>query len=80
MTRLAALKPIFSEVQPDGSVLFGLTDEDLAKVQAGYACPNCLEDFRGKWLAKCPLCKHEFDVSRDIVDAPAYWLPDPSDI
>lgn len=80
MTRLAGLKPIYSEVLPDGNILFGLTNEDLAKVEAGYACPQCLEDFRGKYLPVCPLCKHQRDISRDIVEAPPHWRPDPSDI
>ena len=77
---MPGLIPVYSEVLPDGTPLFGLTNEDLAKVQAGYACPHCLEDFRGKYLPKCPTCGHQRDIHRDIVDAPAHWRPDPDDV
>lgn len=37
---------------------FGLNGDDFAKVQGGYACGECLEDFQGEWKVKCPVCGH----------------------
>lgn len=81
-----AIKAIYTEVQPDGRPLFGLTPEDHEKIRQGYGCPNCLEDFTeygaGGVVAAfsaCPICKHRINPDQDFVSAPGYWLPDPND-
>ncbi len=74
-----AISAIYTEQLADGCVQFGLSPTDFQKVQHGYGCPNCLEDFNGLYLTTCPVCGHERDVAQDFIDAPRHWLPDPND-
>lgn len=64
------ITPIYSK--HDGERwIFGLSEEDFARVQAGYACENCLEPFT-MWVASCPVCKHE--NRHDVVPLPREWV------
>ena len=47
--------------------MFALSDEDFDKIQKGYGCPRCLEDFHGVFMLMCPVCKHKPDVA-DFID------------
>lgn len=44
--------------------------EDFEKVRLGYACAFCLAEFT-HYMAVCPLCGNERDVSRDMGETPA---------
>jgi hypothetical protein len=51
------LKPIYSKNDPrTGIWTWGLSPEDFMKIQAGYACGECLEEFP-HWVSSCPVCK-----------------------
>lgn len=64
------LTPIYSKW--DGSRwIFGLNEDDFMKVQAGYACGNCLEDYHGKWLPKCPVCGA---TAQHVDELPREWM------
>lgn len=66
-----ALKPIFAKFDYDADHwVWGLNEDDFHKVQQGYACGRCLEDFGGIYLARCPVCKEEINV---VVETPEEW-------
>jgi hypothetical protein len=70
----------YREQMEDGRFIAELYPDDLRRVADGYGCPNahCLARFKRRF-SKCPLCGHELDVSRDIVDyQPDYWKQGPS--
>jgi hypothetical protein len=80
------LKPIWKKRHEiTGEWIFGLTAEDLAKVEAGFACHRCLEEFVKDGLPtaldECPVC-HEppvpaiMQVAREllvVVPTPDGW-------
>lgn len=75
-----AIIPTYTGIDPaTGRVLFGLTGKDFKKVTEGYGCPTCLEDFMGVYHAKCPVCGHQRDIAKDVMETPRWWLPDPTD-
>ena len=70
-----AIKPVYTYDPKDGSdLVFSLTDEDFDKIQKGYGCPRCLEDFNGVFLTVCPVCSHKADLA-DFQDWKRYpWM------
>lgn len=73
------LVPIYSETLVNGRQRYGLGPADYQKVLAGYACPECLADFGGIYMAACPACGHERNIEADVFAEPNYWKPDPRD-
>jgi hypothetical protein len=68
-----ALKPIYARFDHgEDHWVWGLDQEQFGKVAAGYACGRCLEDFGGKWLAVCPVCREPTAAPR-VVDLPDEW-------
>ena len=52
-----AIIPIDWRQSPDGGEAeFLLSNDDYEKVRQGYGCSNCLEDYNGLYLARCPRC------------------------
>jgi hypothetical protein len=50
------LKPIWKKQHElTREWIFGLRAADLAKVEAGYACSRCLEEFDTR-VDECPVC------------------------
>jgi hypothetical protein len=39
-----------------GDVQLVLTEEDIARMRAGYVCGKCLEPFEEAWPERCPVC------------------------
>lgn len=71
-----ALKPIYSQEDlASGRILWGLSPSDYHKVRLGYACPKCLEDFNGIYMAVCPVCKHVRDMMHDFQQTPEHFIP-----
>ena len=71
-----SLKPIYSQEDPrTGRILWGLAPADFHKVRLGYACPQCLEDFNGVWMATCPVCGHSRDMLGDFQETPEHFIP-----
>jgi len=70
-----AIKPVFSKFDWEHNRWdFGLTPDDFGKVQSGYACGECLEDFQGEWKIKCPVCGHSTKGGdRILFDVPREW-------
>lgn len=70
-----AIKPHFSKFDFEHNCwVFGLDDDDFQMVQQGYACGECLEDFRGEFKLRCPVCGHSTTAGdRVILDTPAEW-------
>lgn len=65
------IKPIFSRWNPElDAWQWGLDKHDFGKIQAGYGCGRCLEDFQGMWRPVCPVCGNQTEVT---VDAPSEW-------
>jgi hypothetical protein len=67
------IKPIFARF--DHAIdawQWGLNPTDFDKVNQGYACGRCLEDFGGIHLLKCPVCGEEQNL---VMDAPPEWGP-----
>lgn len=57
----------------DGRWLNGFAStEAFKRVQAGYACGNCLAKF-SMYMAVCPLCGLRRDVSADVEATPQDW-------
>ncbi len=57
----------------DGRWLNGFTSRAaFARVQAGYACGNCLAKFE-MYMAVCPICKMARDVAADLRPDPDNW-------
>ena len=51
-----ALKPIFARFDYVADRwIWGLGPEDFRKVQEGYACDRCLEEWT-TWIPSCPVC------------------------
>lgn len=69
------IKPIYSEFDFEANRwLFGLEKDDFEKVQAGYACGECLEDFQGEYKLVCPVCRASTaGGDKIILDTPSYW-------
>lgn len=48
-------------VMPDGRVfqrtVFGLTEEQVGRIRAGYTCVKCLEDYTSPFPDHCIVCK-----------------------
>lgn len=66
-----AIKPVYSKYDNvNDEWTHGLTGEDFEKVRQGYACSNCLEDFQGMYLERCPVCRKPTMV---MVDTPSEW-------
>ena len=63
-----------------GDWIFGLRREDLARVEAGYACSRCLEEFDTR-VEACPVCREPVvpnvgSVAREllvVVPTPEGW-------
>ena len=79
MTELALVTGFFTadEVpmsdRVNGQWLNGFAStEAFKRVQAGYACGQCLAKF-AMYMAKCPLCGVERDVAADVKANPAGW-------
>lgn len=63
--------PVWKKWDPETNEwIFGLKPNDLARVEAGYACFNCLEPFE-HWVAVCPVCRKEQDRIR-VVAVPGW--------
>lgn len=69
------IKPLYSKYDHLANRwVFGLLQEDFDKVQQGYACGECLEDFQGEFKLICPVCRHSTaGGDRVIVDTPSEW-------
>jgi DNA-directed RNA polymerase subunit RPC12/RpoP len=69
------MKPIYSRFNHEGNYWeFLLSDEDFNKVQQGYACGECLEDFQGEFRLKCPVCGFSTEAAdRIIFKPPREW-------
>ena len=69
------IKPIFSRYDHEARRWeFGLTPEDFEKVQQGYGCGECLEDFQGEFRIKCPVCGHSTaGGDRVLLETPSEW-------
>lgn len=69
------LEPVFYGPGENGPV-GAFSPEDYAKIQAGYACPRCWQEF-AMILPKCPVCgadlRHNLDPH--IVEYPEDWVP-----
>jgi hypothetical protein len=66
-----AIRPLYSRFDyPANRWEFDLTGEDFDKVQKGYACGECLEDYGGIWLPECPVCRTRTQV---VVERPPEW-------
>jgi hypothetical protein len=75
-----AIEAIYKEFNREtGRWLYALKPDDFEKVRQGYACPNCLEDFGGVILVKCPVCPH-VRSEQDFVDLPNYMIPEPDPV
>jgi hypothetical protein len=53
------IKPYYTYIDPiSGRALHAVSRSDYEKIQEGYGCPRCLEDYNGIWRAKCDVCGH----------------------
>jgi len=75
------LKPVWKKRHElTGDWIFGLRSEDLARVEAGYACSRCLEEFDTR-VEACPVCREPIvpnigSVAREllvVVPTPEGW-------
>lgn len=62
-----------SDPIPGQPAINGLTEEDFAKVAAGYACGECLADYGAIYRPSCPICGTTRDVSADAAPMPQVW-------
>ena len=69
-----AIIPIYTRapIRPGERPLFALTPEDYDKVRQGYGCAECLEDFNGVYMMKCPVCGH-IRQDGEVVAVPEDW-------
>lgn len=73
-----AIRPIYAKERDDGKegFVWGLGPADMAKIQAGYACSNCLEEFSlggmPTYLTTCPLCGHSQFEAQDVPEWDEY--------
>lgn len=78
--KLGWIEPVFYG-NVNGEPLGVFTDEQMAKIQAGYGCPRCWQEFK-IIFTKCPVCeldlqKHGFADS--VRPMPEEWKPGPDD-
>lgn len=65
------IKPIYKRWSPQLQAWqWGLMPEDFARVQAGYACEQCLEPFE-HIVPKCYVCGHVNE--HQVVALPSEW-------
>lgn len=66
--------PLWKKQDPDtGEWIFGLSPADAARVEAGYACPFCLEPFEF-YVSACPVCgRPQEKVDGVILPTPVEW-------
>lgn len=70
------LTPVYTgRMEGNDRQQYGLSERDFQRVMDGYACPECLLKFERR-TDVCPLCSHERDIERDVVEAPRHWLPE----
>ena len=50
---------------------FALEHDDFEAIRQGYGCGNCLADYRGIHLEKCPTCGEERPGHELVV--PQWW-------
>src|SRR5262245_29068829 len=68
------LTPVFEERDAhSGRIVRAMfTADDVRKLMQGYACPECLAEFR-TYLVRCPACNYvRADVN--VQNAPEEWL------
>jgi hypothetical protein len=66
-----AIQPILAKYDYEAERwIWGLSPEDFFKIQNGYACSRCLEEWKF-WVAACPVCG-EVNVPLSE-DAPKEW-------
>lgn len=55
------LDPAAAMVLPDGrqmqKTVFGLSEEQVGRIRAGYTCVKCLEDYAEAFPDECKVCK-----------------------
>ncbi len=60
-TEWSDVDPMAFTVMPDGRkmerTVFGLTEEQVGRIQAGYTCVKCLEDYDTAFPDECKVCK-----------------------
>lgn len=67
------IKPVYSQYDyQQDRWLWGLLKDDFQKIQEGYACGKCLEDYNGVWVAACPVCGHPNEV-QPVIQTPSEW-------
>ena len=69
------LNVIYIGTNPNGETVFGLDFISYEKVRLGYGCSRCILDYGGIYHSACPDCGLERDVSVDITEPPAIWMP-----
>lgn len=66
------IKPVFSRFSLElDHWQWGLKPDDFKKVNEGYACGRCLEEWE-MWRPTCPVCLEPTPLPK-IMDAPAEW-------
>jgi len=71
-----SIKPVYSEFDyTTGRWNWGLDKEGFEKVRQGYGCPECLEDFHGVALLRCPACGHVRNQALDFLPTPDHFKP-----
>lgn len=69
------LIPRYIDHLPDGRRVYELKENDLRRIEDGYACAECLAFFERRFPS-CPGCGHYLDANHDIVEfRPPYWEP-----
>ncbi len=68
------MKPHFAKFDADRNRwIFGLDEEQMKLLAAGYGCSECLEEF-GEFKLRCPVCGHSTAAGDNvIVETPAEW-------
>jgi hypothetical protein len=81
LSKLGWLEPVFYGHQDDGEPIGVFSPEQWKKIQAGYACPRCWQEFQMVFV-KCPVCQLDLKQNLDpqIVDYPEEWTPGPDRI
>lgn len=65
------LKPIYAKYDHlEGAWTWGLAPDDFMRIQAGYACGECLEEF-SHHVKVCPVCKNP--VVPSFAPTPEEW-------
>jgi hypothetical protein len=71
------IRPIYKTQDEFGRWIFGLHPPDLAKVEAGFACHQCLEEFEVAGipvqLDKCNVCGASRQDHGAFVATPDGW-------